>query len=142
MLEKFTSLEWVPYFDNTSPRSRKIIENPISFQNIMPGGFGLPLNATRAIAQVRRDSGEQAASVLREGVNRWRSLQILYEDCRWGTESYDSEEFERRRSELFEKTKKLEKQGRLARRMADAEREELYFEREMFWAVRAGADAV
>ncbi|CAO2655642.1 Nn.00g044450.m01.CDS01 [Neocucurbitaria sp. VM-36] len=142
IVENFTNLEWVPYFDDTTPRSREIIENPICFQNVLPGGIRLPLDPALAIDQLRRELGEQSVPALREGINRWRSLQKLYEDCGWGTESYDGEEFGRRRRDWFEKLKELEKQGRLARRMAQAQREELKVAREAFWAESAGANAV
>jgi hypothetical protein len=142
IVERFTSLDWVPFFDNTTSHSYKIIENPIHFQNIFPGGIRLPLEPTLAIAQLRRELGEQSVLALREDINRWRSLQKLYQDCGWGTEGYDGEEFESRRREWSVELMELEKQSRLAQFTSEAQREDIRVIRGAFWAVKAGPSAV
>ena len=67
---------------------------------------------------------------LRERINRWRWFQKLYQDCAWHTEWCNGEEFERRWRKWVEKLKEMEKQGRLARRMSEAQREDLRVARE------------
>jgi hypothetical protein len=142
ILQKFTSLEWVPYFDEASPSLRQILENPIFLQNIVPGTISLPTDPTLAVAQIRRASGEQSVSVLREEINRWRSFQRLYQNSGWGTDRYDPVKLENTRREWFGRLKELDRQGRLARRMSGSQREELRVAREAFWTDSAGAKAV
>ncbi|KAI8933460.1 hypothetical protein NX059_010074 [Plenodomus lindquistii] len=142
ILQKFTSLDWVPFFDESSPGTRQILDNPIYLQNMVPGAAPLPTDPTLAVAQIRRDSGEQSASVLREQINRWRSVQRLYQASSWGTEGYDPEEFAKMRREWFTRLKQLDRQGRLARRMTGTQREDFRVAKEAFWAVSAGANAV
>jgi hypothetical protein len=105
ILGKFNSLEWVLYFDEASPNSRRILENPICLQNMVAGGIRLPRDPALAVAQVRRNESEHVVSKLREAINRWRSLQMLYRQTGWGTERYDSREFEILRREWLGKLK-------------------------------------
>jgi len=42
LIQNLNSLQWVPYFDHSdghSPHARRIVENPLIFQNIWPGGI-------------------------------------------------------------------------------------------------------
>jgi hypothetical protein len=142
IVQKFTSLDWVPYFDESSPNSRGIIENPICFRNSVSGTVQLPLEAELAITQLRRESTEQNVSALRVEINRWRSLQKLYQDCGWNTSGYDATELEERRRQWFGRLKELERQCRVARCISEAEREELTMARERSWINSAGANAI
>jgi hypothetical protein len=103
----------------------------------------LPTDQTLAVAQIRRDLGEQSVLfILREEINRWRLLQMLYRNSGWGTERYNPEQFGDTRREWFGKLKELDKQRRLARRRSGARREELRVAREAFWFEKAGTNAV
>jgi hypothetical protein len=109
---------------------------------MVPGAIQLPADALTAVAKVRHELGEQESSVLRGCINRWRSIQRLYHHCGWFTENYDAQEFQLRRAEWFRRLKELDRQGRLARRMSEIQREELRKARDAFWIESAGANAV
>ena len=142
ILGKFNSLDWVPHFDESSPGSRRILENPICLQNIVFGGIHLPTDPALAMAQVRRDGTEQVVATLREAINRWRALQVLYRTAGWGTERYVPEELEALRREWLGRLEQFERQGRLARRMSAAQSEEIRLAKEVFLAESAGVNAV
>ena len=142
ILGKFTNLEWVPLFDEASPDSRRILENPICLQNIMFGGIRLPTDPVLAMVQIRRDASEQVVATFREEINRWRALQVLYRRAGWGTERYDSGEFEVLRREWLRRLEQFDRQARLARRRSAAESEAVRLAKEAFLVEGAGADAV
>lgn len=100
------------------------------------------MDPTLAIDKVRRELGEPSVLALRKGINRWRSVQKLYQDCGWGTERYDGEELERRAREWFGKWEDLEKQSRFARGGTAAQMEDIRETMEAFMAESAGANAV
>ena len=140
IVAKLTTLEWVPYFNSTKPKSREILENPLIFQNIVPGGMQLPTDPRSAIEQLQ--SSGQNVSTLRDSVNRWRSFQKLYQDCGWGIDTFDGGEFERRRQEWCARLDDLDRQKRIARRMSEAQREALRLATERFWAESADSNGV
>jgi hypothetical protein len=154
MVELLTNLEWVPFIDVNCvtnckmPPSNRILENPISYMYTRLKDLQLPSDPALAIVQLRLEYGEQAVSGWKLLINRWRTFQNLYQDCGWGTERYDGEEFERRRLELSERMKWVDEQTRISRLVARAHlghvkaREARAVERELFWAEHAGANAV
>jgi hypothetical protein len=102
MVVKLQTLEWVPLYNpsqegDSDPPAREIIENPLIFQNIWPGGIRMPVEPTEAIASLRQTSDENVLNDMRQQINRWRALQKLYRDCGWGSESFDGEAFEVKR---------------------------------------------
>jgi hypothetical protein len=94
------------------------------------------------MAQVRLDGSEKVVATLREAVNRWRSLQVLYRKAGWGTERYDPGEFEMLRREWLGSLEQFERQGRLARRRSAAQSEEVRLAKEAFLTESAGENAV
>jgi hypothetical protein len=128
--------------------SNQILENPIRYMYIRLKDLQLPSDPASAIVQLRLEYGEQAVSGWKWLINRWRTFQSLYQDCGWGTEKYDGEEFERRRLDLFERMKWMEQQTRISRFAARENsgnakaREAVAVERELFWAEHAGVNAV
>jgi len=46
---------------------------------------------------------------LRQSYNQWRALQKLYQDCGWGSETFDGEAFERKRREWIAEKKIIER---------------------------------
>lgn len=142
ILGKFNSLDWVPHFDESSPGSRRILENPICLQNTVFGGVCLRTDPALDMSQVIRDGSEKVVATLREAVNRWRSLQVLYRKAGWGTDRYVPEEFEALRREWLGRLEQFERQGRLARRRSAAQSEEIRLAKEVFLAESAGVNAV
>lgn len=102
----------------------------------------MPTDPTSAMVRVRCDGNEKVVSSLREAINRWRSLQILYQKSGWGTEQYNPERFESLRREWLGRLKHFDQQGRLARRRSASQSEQIRLEREAFMADSAGANAV
>jgi hypothetical protein len=154
MVELLTNLEWVPSIDVNSkinskmPPSNQIIENPIRYMYVRLKTLQLPFDPALAIVQLRLKYGERAVSGWKQMINRWRTFQNLYQDCGWGTERYDGEEFERRRKELFERMKWVEQRTRMSRLVVRENlgiakaTETIATEKELFWAEHAGANAV
>jgi hypothetical protein len=72
IIVRFQNLEWIPYWNPDSsdePPLRKILEDPIIFQNIWPGGIRLPSNTIDAIDTLRARIGPEGANRLREQTN-------------------------------------------------------------------------
>jgi hypothetical protein len=135
--------------DNRRARSNMVSENPIRRLFAQCRGTQLPLEPRLAIEQLRLELGEQSVSGWREPINRWKSMQKLYEDCGWGTEKYDGEELVKRREEMFKRLSEVERRTHGARRRVlahggdvEAARREMTVARESFWAEYAGANAV
>lgn len=102
MAQKLQSLEWVPYYDPDyydaeSLYERQLVENPIAFQNIWPGGIRIPEEIPAAIKYMKEEYGQDEADGLRQQINRWRALQRHYLDCGWGTEAWDGDAFWQKR---------------------------------------------
>ncbi|KAF7128419.1 hypothetical protein CNMCM5793_003149 [Aspergillus hiratsukae] len=146
VFEKFNSLEYVPFFDPDDGAEvpiRKIMENPILFQNIFPGGIRLPTDPQAAAQQCgeRRDGHDG----IRRDLNQWRALQKLYRDAGWESE-FDGELFDNRRRDLLRVMDDLQHQSsewsRIPphRRTQDERIAEREFRqrREAFWAESAG----
>jgi hypothetical protein len=77
-------LEWVPYNQSGligMDNSRQIMQHPIKFQNIWPGGIRYPRDMEAAIEKLRREPGEHGVSGIKHDLNQWWSLQKLYRDC-------------------------------------------------------------
>jgi hypothetical protein len=97
---KLETLEWVPYYDPDDREKeclfqRNLVENPIVFQNIWPGGIRVPEEITSAIEYLQSEHG--GADGLRRDINRWRALQMHYVDSGWGTAVWDVDAFWERR---------------------------------------------
>lgn len=90
----------MPYYDPDDREEellfqRKLVENPIVFQNIWPGGIRVPEEIAAAIEYLQ--SEHEGADGLRRQINRWRALQMHYVDSRWGTDAWDADAFWDRR---------------------------------------------
>jgi hypothetical protein len=146
VLEKFQTLEYVPFFDPDDGAEvpiRKIKENPIVFQNIWPGGIRLPTDPQAAVQQCgeRRDG----RGVIRRNINEWRALQKLYRDAGWESE-FNGELFDDRRRKLLQTMNELQGQSTGWSRIPPHRRteeqriaEQEFRQRwEAFWAESAG----
>ncbi|GIJ85587.1 hypothetical protein Asppvi_004446 [Aspergillus pseudoviridinutans] len=101
VFEKFNTLEYVPFFDPDGEAEvpiRKIMENPILFQNIWPGGVRLPTDPQAAIQQYGEN--RDGRDLIRRNINEWRALQKLYRDAGWESE-FNGELFDNRRRDLL-----------------------------------------
>ena len=127
--------------------SRVIIENRISFQNVMTEGRRLPTNPEEAIEELMLDSGVENAFLvaLKQDINRWRAFQNLYVDCGWGTDDYDSEKFKKRRGDWWTEYADIGDQVELkSHDFSGMEKREAEIaeRRARFWFEKAGAKAV
>lgn len=97
VIRKLENLEWVPYYDLEDGHveaplfQRKLVENPIVFQNIWLGGIRTPDGIAAAIEYM--ESEHEGADGLRRNINRWRALQMHYVDSGWGTNAWDPDAF-------------------------------------------------
>lgn len=97
IIARLEDLEWVPYYDLQDGHAeaplfqRKLVENPIVFQNIWPGGIRIPDGIAAAIEYMEIEHG--GADGLRRNINRWRALQMHYVDSGWGTNAWDPDDF-------------------------------------------------
>ncbi|CAI6336705.1 unnamed protein product [Periconia digitata] len=160
IVSSFKNLAWVPHISSLdqvgdTPRMREILENPVLVGNMLPGFIRLSEDPAQAIQEL--DGPYQTQMRMR--VNRWKAIQKLYRDCRWGTDGFDGEEFGRIRAEWLREEregKQLARQSRVARLMANqwgfdiSERNrkqngQIAPDREWemtFWTEKAGVDAV
>ena len=142
------------YYDPTdgdTPPSREIVENPLIFLNIWPGGVRLPMDNVQVTLAQTGQSGPDSVGSLRHQFNRWRALQKMYRDCGWGAAEtdFDGENFERMRLDWVLRAKRLAWECMKARRQGDPSteeqrrrREEITGEWDAFWRESAGDDAV
>lgn len=109
--EKTQTLEWVPFYDpddDTETPQRKMIDDPIIFQNIFPGGIRLPYNHQAALNEMESRLGLESKNALRCNINYWKALQNLHRQCGW-PDTFDTETFEKRRKEWLKTMKEIEK---------------------------------
>ncbi|KAJ4361010.1 uncharacterized protein N0V89_001579 [Didymosphaeria variabile] len=111
--EKLESLEWVPYYDSDDKAEaplfqRKLVEDPIVFQNIWSGGIRVPGEIAAAIEYLQSEHGD--ADWLRQSINRWRALQMHYVDSRWATGAWDADAFWEKRVAWIRELHALERQ--------------------------------
>jgi hypothetical protein len=127
--KKLETLEWVPYYDPDDAESeafmpadgrpymmrtkpllrRKLVENPIVFQNIWPGGERFPDDLDTAIEVLQSESGGGGNGLLQR-INHWRALQMHYVDSGWGTDAWDGDAFWERRVAWVRQSKALERE--------------------------------
>jgi hypothetical protein len=125
IIVKFQNLEWIPYWNPDSsdePPPRKILEDPIIFQNIWPGGIRLPSNTIDAIDTLRAQIGPEGANSLREQTNTLRAFQKMYRACSWGSNDFDGELFDQKRMQFIRELNELEKRKHQARRSSRVSR--------------------
>ncbi|RLL93462.1 hypothetical protein CFD26_100963 [Aspergillus turcosus] len=146
VFEKFHTLEYVPFFDPDGEAEvpiRKIMENPILFQNIWPGGVRLPTDPQAAVQQYGEN--QDGRDLIRHNINEWRALQKLYRDAGWESK-FNGELFDNRRRDLLRAMDDFQGQSsrwysipehRKTEEMRMAERE-FRQRREEFWAEIAG----
>lgn len=119
IIVRFQNLEWIPYWNPDSsdePPLRKILEDPIIFQNIWPGGIRLPSNTIDAIDTLRAQIGSEGANSLREQTNILRAFQEMYRTCSWGSNDFDGELFDHKRMQFIREIKELGKRKHQAHR--------------------------
>lgn len=153
-----SALEWVPFVEPTDdeeePPRRELVDNPLIFQQVFPGGvrFTDLTNIRAAVEQVRTSairSGDRDpdvdVAVFREQINRWRALQKLYRDCGWPGEGFRAQEFRMKRSEWVRRMEEIRYEfyavlGDRATPMEEirGRREDVTRRWEAFWADSAG----
>jgi hypothetical protein len=94
------------------------LEDPIIFQNIWPGGIRIPSNTADAINALREQFGPDGADSLREQTNILRAFQKMYRDCGWGTDGFDGELFDQKRTQFLREFEELEERKHYAQRQS------------------------
>ena len=130
IIEKFESLEWIPFFDvddSEEPPSRTIIEDPVLFlrKHGEVLGFIRPLfDSSAAIQDMNASHHEDVGDDLRRRINHWRAFQKMYRDCGWGGGRFDGEAFERKRlgfTRPFNELESAEQDAQRQRRRPNAQ---------------------
>lgn len=104
----------MPYYDPSDSDGdkplfrRRLVENPIVFQNVFPGGIRIPDDIAAAIEYMEREHG--GANRFRRDINRWRALQMHYVDSGWGTDAWDPDAFWEKRVRWLEEEHAIQRE--------------------------------